>query len=103
MLSIYMKLKMDENDLYIYQHLAWSWLLSELLQEQFSQKKKSHQAPDSRGLETQRWRNFMQIPAATKSQTAPKPNSNVSEPTSSGDLLSLLEDGGQGNDKNMKL
>ena len=66
-------------------------------------KKKSHQAPDSRGLETQRWRNFMQIPAATKSQTAPKPNSNVSEPTSSGDLLSLLEDGGQGNDKNMKL
>jgi hypothetical protein len=45
----------------------------------------------------------MQIPAATKSQTAPKPNSNVSEPTSSGDLLSLLEDGGQGNDKNMKL
>lgn len=89
--------------IYIYQHLAWSWLLSELLQEQFSQKKKSHQAPDSRGLETQRWRNFMQIPAATKSQTAPKPNSNVSEPTSSGDLLSLLEDGGQGNDKNMKL
>ena len=69
-------------------NICWSWLLSERLQ-QFSQEKRFTPGPEC-GSKTQWWRNFMQIAAASKSQAAPTPKSNVSEPTSSGDLL---EDG----------